>query len=319
MINEQAYFAANALQFIQKARVAAQVRKTHLAKTGFGEKGNCFQCGKPKSEHKRSAKSPSRYIPCKGKKCPLTNEVLKRAEKFEEWLNEEVEAYVKLHPAYDWFSRVKGVGNLNIGKVVSLIDIEKATMISKVWRYTGFAPGDKGEAERQVRGQKLHYNKVLKAMCWRLAKSLIRAKGAYYEFYLEQKQRYTERFIREGYIIVPSLELPIEKDPKTGKKKHVEKDGFFALGHVDTMAMRKMIKLFLSHLWLTWREAEGLPITAPYVHAIKGHTDYRPPEDFMELEPEQKKQAKAQLKKTRNPRITSEPPEARSPRVQSEP
>jgi len=34
MINEQAYFAATTLQFIQKARVAAQVRETHLEKNG---------------------------------------------------------------------------------------------------------------------------------------------------------------------------------------------------------------------------------------------------------------------------------------------
>jgi len=61
------------------------------------------------------------------------------------------------------------------------------------------------------------------------------------------------------------------------------------------MAMRKMIKLFLSHLWLIWRKAEGLSITAPYVHAIKKHADYRPPEDFMEPVAEEKKQAEAQL------------------------
>lgn len=269
MINEKALVATDALYYIQKARVAAQVRLSHLVK-------------------------PTKKYP-KGRTCELTKEILKRAGSVEEWLNEEVEVFVKLHPAYDWFSKVKGVGTLNIGKVVSFIDIEKATMISKLWRYAGMAQGPDGKAERQKQGQKLHYNKVLKSMCWRLAKSLIRAKGLYYEFYLEQKQRLTDRLVSEGYTIVPSLELPTEKDPKTGKMKHVEKDGFFGLGHVDTMAMRKMIKLFLSHLWLKWREAEGLFITKPYVHAIKGHTDYRPPEDFIDPPPVGEKQAEAQL------------------------
>ena len=59
MINEQAYFAATTLQFIQKARVAAQVRETHLEKNG--------------------------------KSCDLTKQVVERAGEFEEWLNEEIE------------------------------------------------------------------------------------------------------------------------------------------------------------------------------------------------------------------------------------
>ena len=262
-MSDEIMFIANALDFIQKARVSAQVRLTHLA--------------------------------LNEEKCEITEEVLEKTHALEEWLEDKVKTYVKAHPAYDWFSKVKGVGDLNIGKVVSFIDIEKATMISKLWRYAGMAQGPDGKAERQIAGQKLHYNKVLKSMCWRLAKSLIRAKGLYYEFYLEQKQKLTDRLVSEGYTIVPSLELPTEKDPKTGRMKHVEKDGFFGLGHVDTMAMRKMIKLFLSHLWLKWREAEGLSVTKPYVHAIKGHADYRPPEDFIDPPPAGKKQAEAQL------------------------
>jgi len=242
---------ANALYFIQKARVASQVRKTHLA--------------------------------LRKETCSVTEEVLERTADVETWLNNKVKELVKSHPAYPWFKNVKGIGDLNIGKVVSLIDIEKASLVSKLWRYAGMAPGPDGKAERQVSGQKLHYNKVLKSMCWRVAKSLIRAKGSYYEYYREQKTKILARLKREGYTVVPSLELPIEKDPKTGRKKHVEKDGFFGLGHADGMAQRKMIKLFLSHLWLEWRTAEKLPISKPYAHAIQGHSDYRPPEDFIEI------------------------------------
>lgn len=266
MINEQAYFAATTLQFIQKARVAAQVRETHLEKNG--------------------------------KKCELTKEVIKKATELEDWLNEKIGDYVKEHPAYPWFSKVKGIGNLNIGKVMSLIrikpdenDPEKgwAKNVSSLWRHAGIGVVD-GKAERQRKGEKLHYNKTLKSMCWRLAKGLIRAKGEYYKYYQEKKKEYERRFREEGKEIISATKLP--KDEK-GRK--TETDEFFALGHLDLMAMRKMIKLFLSHLWLIWRKAEGLPITAPYVHAIKGHSDYRPPEDFMEPEPEQKKQAEAQL------------------------
>lgn len=251
MQNSKAIVISNALYFIQKARVAAQVRRTHLSK--------------------------------RKKKCKLTDEIMERTALFESWLDDQLKDFVKAHPAYDWFSKVKGVGDLNIGKVISLIDIKEASMISKLWRYAGYAPMN-GKAERRTTGKKLHYNQMLKSMCWRLAKSLIRAKAEYYDYYREQKKRLTKRLEGDGFTIVPSAQLPKEKNIKTGKMNRVEKDGYFALGHVDTMAMRKMIKLFLSHLWLKWREAEGLEVTKPYAHAIKGHTDYRAPEEFMSCE-----------------------------------
>ena len=243
MKSNQAIMLANTLYFIQKARVATQVRQSHLAKNK--------------------------------NKCELTEEIMEKSKDLEDWLNGKLKEQVKAHPAYFWFSKVKGIGDVNIGKVVSLIDIREASMVSKLWRYAGFGVVN-GRTERPTKGQKLHYNKTLKSMCWRLAKGLIRTKGAYYNYYIEQKKRIRERLISEGHKIVPSNKLPIEKG------KHVEKDGKFGLGHVDMMAMRKMIKLFLSHLWLKWREAEGLEISKPYVHAIKGHSDYRSPDEFIE-------------------------------------
>lgn len=243
MINDKALVLANALYFIQKGRVSAQVRQAHLAKND--------------------------------KKCDLTEELETRFGTFETWLNEQVEDYVKSHPAYPWFSKVKGIGNLNIGKVMSMVDIEKADKISRLWRYAGFACDSEGRAERLRKGEKLHFNKVLKSMCWRLGKSLIRAKGKYYDFYLKQKTEIAQKLKDRDIEIVPSAELPKESG------KHVEKDGYFGLGHVDQMAFRKMIKLFLSHLWLEWRQAEGLEVTLPYAHAIKGHSSLIRPEEMI--------------------------------------
>jgi len=252
-MKDAAIVLVNTLDYVQKSRVSAQVRKSHLGKNK--------------------------------KTCDVTEQVLEKTKELEEWLDGMLESFVKKHPAYGWFSKVKGVGDLNIGKVVSLIrikpdedDPEKgwANNVSSLWRFCGFGCDEDGKAERMRRGEKLHYNKTLKAMCWRLAKSLIRAKGLYYDYYLEQKQRTVERLKAEGITIVPSDKLPMEKG------KHVEKDGYFGLGHVDTMAMRKMIKLFLSHLWEEWRKAEGLEVTKPYVHAIKGHSDFIRAEEFIQ-------------------------------------
>jgi len=35
-----------------------------------------------------------------------------------------------------------------------------------------------------------------------------------------------------------------------------------------------MVKIFLQHLWVTWREIEGLPVSDPYSISIMGHAKY---------------------------------------------
>ena len=55
-----------------------------------------------------------------------------------------------------------------------------------------------------------------------------------------------------------------------------------AEGHVHNQAMRKMVKLFLACLWLTWREAEGLPVAKPYAIDQLGHDSYIAPWDMVD-------------------------------------
>jgi hypothetical protein len=235
--------ADKALGFIQKARVAAQVRESHLNRAGATD--------------------------------PLTIGILKRAEDFEEWLNQEVRQAVKSHPAYPWFSRVKGIGDLNIGKVIAKVDISRAQTVSALWRYAGYAVFD-GKAERREAGKKSHHNQDLKTMCWRLAKSLIRANGKYADLYRREKEKAAGRLDARGIKIVPAADLPKEK----GKK--IETEELLSLGHHDNMAMRKMIKIFLSHLWIVWRQAENLSVSKPYAQQIQGHDHYLDPWEFVE-------------------------------------
>jgi len=128
-------------------------------------------------------------------------------------------------------------------------------------------------------------------MCWRVGGSLLKARGKFYEYYLSQKEAYVKRFEAQGYRIVPAANLPKVK----GKK--VEGDGFISEGHIHNMALRKMIKLFLSCLWLAWREGLGLPITSPYSIGVLKHDSFIRPEDMVDRKPKEK----------RNPSSRSEP------------
>jgi len=203
---------------------------------------------------------------------PETELVLTKLNEFERFIDNLVAKRIKVHPAYPWFSRVKGVGRENIGKVVAMVDIRKAENISSLWKFAGYHVVD-GHAPKAVRGGgKLEYNKELRTMCWRLASSLLRAKGVFYNLCIAEKERLQAKFAAQGVKIVPTLELP-KKDGK-----FYEPEGMISTGHVHNMALRKMIKVFLACLWLYWREAEGLPIRDPYPVGHLGHTTVLTPE-----------------------------------------
>lgn len=67
---------------------------------------------------------------------------------------------------------------------------------------------------------------------------------------------------------------------KAGAKATVNGKGCSRKGHINNMAMRKVGKVFLSCLWLAWRELEGLPVTAPYAEDKLGHRSIIKPHEW---------------------------------------
>jgi len=225
---------------IEKLRVASEVRQSHLA--------------------------------LKGRQDPETDELHRRLVDLEDFADGTVARLIQNHPAYSWFSRVKGIGKENIGKVVGLTDIERAPTISSLWKFAGFSVEDGAAPKRRKGGGKLEYNSQLRSMCWRLGSSLLRAKGKFYDYYLKEKDKYYQKYENRGVKIVPAASLPKDKEGK-----RYEPDGMISEGHVHNQAMRKMIKLFLACLWVVWREADVLPVTRPYAIDKLGHNSYIDP------------------------------------------
>ncbi|MEK7555259.1 MAG: hypothetical protein AAB516_00330 [Patescibacteria group bacterium] len=237
-------FLVRSMLQVEKLRVATQVRQTHL---------------------KLQARVDLE-----------TDKLLERIDDLEKYADERIASLIKSHPAYPWFSRVKGVGKENIGKVIGLVDIEKANTISALWKFAGYHV-DNGKAPKRVKGGgKLGYNSQLRSMCWRLASSLLKGQGKFYKYYLVEKGKYQSRFISQGMKIVPASQL----SRNNGKKQETE--GKISEGHIHNMALRKMIKLFLACLWLEWRKAEGLSTRSPYSHEYQGHTTMISPEEMVD-------------------------------------
>jgi len=256
---------------IEKIRIATQVRNSHL--------------------HRR------------GESDTLCEELQRRVQAVEDFVDETVAAAVENHPAFGWFSRVKGVGRENIGKVISEIRIQPdpedpkkpyARHASSIHKFGGFDVGENGKAPRIEKGKKSTFSRQLRTMSWRLATSLNRAKGKYHEYFLKEKERYRKRFLDNDFKIIPSSELPTKEG-----KKYEPKDVISA-GHLDNMAKRKMIKLFLTHLFIVWRQAEGLPVDKPWVLEHGGHEHFIDPWEFVEDEKSKKKSSK-------DPKEKSEP------------
>ena len=147
---------------------------------------------------------------------------------------------VKEHEMWDWFDRVQGVGPGLAGILLANIDIEKAHTVSGMWKYCGMGVTN-GESDRLRKGEKLGYNKTLKRTCFLIATSFMRADSPYRAEYEEAKARY-------------ELTRPQ-----------------WTPGHRHAAAQRKMVKLFLSHLWTEWRTRRGLPVSQPYAYAMLDH------------------------------------------------
>ena len=297
-----AYWADTALN-AERARVAIQVRLTHLAKTGRGS--------------------------------PDTEEYLKLARAAESFADSCLAALIISHPTWPWASRSLGVGKENYPKPIGLVEkfgrhydihnpaeramvppyvtrlpqpyqvvvkgkvlekegiwvegIERLETPSKLYKYEGYdVDSETHEVPKRRAGKKVGFNMELRMAMYRLTTSLIRAKGIWYYGsnepgyslgYVGIRQRVIERMNGNGKQIVPTpkarmclhcnIEVVEKKTlycPQCGEKLSLklEPPGFLFQGHLHMMAMRELAKDFSLCFWLVWREALGLPVTQPY-------------------------------------------------------
>jgi len=158
-------------------------------------------------------------------------------------------------PIWDWITEIKGMksGKLPAQLLAQINDISLSPTVSSLWRFCGYAVYD-GKTERNKKGEKSHYNRQLKSICYLIGEQFVRQQTPFYvDLYYAEKLRLRD--------------LHPEKIKENGKWKYND-------GHLHAMAKRKMVKIFLQHLWVTWREIEGLPVSDPYSISIMGHAKY---------------------------------------------
>lgn len=177
-----------------------------------------------------------------------------------------------LGPVWDWMVGIRGIGAHTAAKILALIDDPgKFETISKLWRFSGYAVVD-GQIDRASRGEKLHYNRRLKSELHLIAVHMVMSQTPMYvDVYYEEKAR------QQAMHPEPICSKCGAVGQQKGQSWHCTQCAasgralLYTPDHLHNRAQRKMIKVFLSHLWLIWREQEGLPVSLPYVAAVLGH------------------------------------------------
>lgn len=247
-------FLVRQLLSIQKIRIACQLRIKALTKQGVGDEE--------------------------------TKWLSDQAKKLEEEAKERLKDLLKSHLVWsvvweNWLSRVNGIGELLAGEIIGGFESalkEGETLgnhfktVSQMWAFAGLDVKD-GKAPKTKRKEKQSFNNQLRSLLLgRLGVSILRmSRSTYRDYYDQGKKQYYQRLQKENKKIVPASKLP----KKDGKR--YEPLDMISEGHIHQMALRKMVKLFVSHLWEMIRRAEGLEAGGPYVIEVLGHGRYLPP------------------------------------------
>lgn len=267
----------------------------------------------------------------------ILNSVIDTLQSSKNDLMDNLEKIIKQHPAYPWFSKIKGVNAEGISKVLSPIrvkieymcnscgniqdngdeclichsnkmrQLDYADTISSLWRYAGLAIFPDGTIQKWRKGEKLDYNPELKTACWHVATSILKsglrkkcltcgellssskvdshkcsnaefvtvATSRYAQYYLNVKEEEYKKVVNKGIKVIQSSDVKscnscgAEITPKYVKycpscnSKLFNDDSVIYEGRIHNRALRKMLRLFLAHLWIVWREKLGLEVTKP--------------------------------------------------------
>jgi len=155
------------------------------------------------------------------------------------------------HEMWPWLSAVKGIGTGLAGAMLAPIDIEKARHISSLWRYAGQGVKQDGSRDRLTAGERAPFNTGLKRTMYLVGASFLKSNSPYRRIYDEAKNDYI-------------------RDRQDWQK-----------AHIDMAARRKMIKVFLSHLWMVWRFERGLSVELPLIVELEAHHHLIPPWDIV--------------------------------------
>jgi len=204
-----------------------------------------------------------------------------RAAGDEDDASETLKEVIQVHPAWPWLSSKKGVGHLLAARLLSRLDITRASTPSAFWAYCGLAtiPGVAyrcGRCRLEVAypvGYKLHephYARSGARQCTgrlELVADEETTRVAPRRSTLGGRKSYDSHARKSCYLIGISL-LRCGSDYRTFYDSERARLGTLRPGwtpkHSHLSALRRMEKAFLRDLWLAWRRALNMPVVPSY-------------------------------------------------------
>lgn len=152
--------------------------------------------------------------------------------------------------------------------------IEAFDTCSKYWAWWGLHVVN-GHAAKRRKGETINWNPKMRTLAWKIGKQFVMQGQGYRQIYDMEKDR------------LSAQRLPIGKCNKyeACKAKLKNRTEPTCKGHINAMARRKAVKLFLSHLYECWRGLEELPTRPPYVlEKMEGHSTKSTWQDLPDLD-----------------------------------
>lgn len=218
---------------------------------------------------------------------------MENAQTFENDIQKLIVKQLKNHALYmQYLSKIAGIGPLIAGGLISYIDdIERFDTVSSLWQYCGYGmnrfcskckkptsieisyhTGKKAKKlhplekcpicqndttpilQKRTIGYQSNWNDRLKVLAWKATSSFIKQSPS--------KSKYRKLYSK------------IKKEERKNHPTKIVKNGktTFNDGHINNRAIRKVSKIFLAHLWQTWRRQQGLEATEPYAKQLLGHS-----------------------------------------------
>jgi len=206
-------------------------------------------------------------------------------------LMEVMESKIPTHPAYDWMMGVPGINRVMICRICGLIPMDTSDdfhYFSQLRKFAGLAPG----FDKKVKGQKLQYNARLRVTLYIAYENMIKARAnvqgkdwAPDKFYPDiydawrieyagrhgvgfNGRKWLEMHVDDVSVFSEFHEWEEKEDKKTGKTKRV---AIWPDARQHFASIRKMMDVFLSHVWLEWRTNLEWSTEEFYAHAKLGH------------------------------------------------
>ena len=219
--------------------------------------------------------------------------IFENAASFERDIEKLIKTQLKNHALYNqYLVKITGIGPmLAAGLIAYIDDIEKFKHVSSLWQYVGYGMNrycihckkptfipvkyDTGKTakklhplescpicnkqtssilQKRIMGYQSNWNDKLKVLSWKAGVSFVKQSAA--------RSKYRQ------------LYDSIKSDEHMQHPKKIKENSkiLYNDGHLHNRAMRKVVKIFLAHLWQTWRRQKGLEATEPYAKQLLGHS-----------------------------------------------